>query len=208
MKRKGSNPVKIGVPTGSMQHANLLKYFKSIGVNGEKDVEIVNISFPNHPRALGAGEVDMAMTIAGFGQLAMEKSGGALVAHLFNHSQFGKQEIGFIVQRKLIKENPDLLQRIVKAQVEAMDIFMNNMEQQIAWEKNYSRFPPTVIEATERKFLRYNYRTNVADLKSMAKLLKSLGWAKTDLSSKIDGAVDFKFLSKATGKPAASLMNW
>jgi NitT/TauT family transport system substrate-binding protein len=207
MKRKGSNPVKVGVPTGSMQHAKLLGYMKSIGIDGEKDIQIVNISFPNHPRALGAGEVDMAMTLAGFGQLAIEKSGAAMVDHIFK-GQFGKQEIGFLVQRKLIKSNPDLVQRIVKAHVEAMDMFINDMGQQVAWEKKYSRFPPTVIETTERTYLRYSYRTNVSDLKTMAKLLKTLGWSKVDQSLKIEGMLNFGFLSKATGKPAAALKNW
>lgn len=207
MKRKGESPVKIGVPTGSMQHAKLIGYLKSIGVDAAKDVQIVNIPFPNHPRALGAGEVDVAMTLAGFGALAIEKSGGGLVDHLFK-SQFGKQEIGFIVQRKLIKENPGLVQRIVRSHVDAMNMFITDMEKQIAFEKKYSRFPPSVIEMAERKFLRYDYRTNVADLKGMATLLHSLGWAKADFSPKIEGAMDLSFLAKATGKPVAELTRW
>lgn len=207
MERAGSDAVKIGVPTGSMQHAKLIGYLNSLGIDADKDVEIVNIPFPTHPRALEAGEVDLAMTLAGFGVLAMEKSGGALVDHIFK-DQFGKQEIGFIVQRKLIEENPDLVLRIVQSHVEAMDMFINDMDKQVAFEKEYSRFPPTVIETAEREFLRYDYRTNVADLKTMARLLESLGWSETDLSSQIEGSMDLSFLSKATGKPEADLKSW
>ncbi len=207
LKRKAVNPVKIGVPTGSMQHAKLIQYLRSIGVDDKKDVAVVNISFPNHPRALEAGEIDLAMTLAGFGVLAIEKSGAKLVKHLFG-GPFGKQEIGFIVQRSLIDKNPDLVARIVASHVEAMNMFVGDMDKQIAYEKKYSRFPPAVIEMAERKFLRYHYRTNVVDLKAMAKQLTSLGWMKADLSSKVDGVLNFSFLAKASGKTVADLSSW
>src|SRR5215468_7807473 len=66
-RKQQGKPATIGVPTGSMQHAKLLFYLKSLGIDGERDTEIVNIPFPNHPRALEAGEVDMAMTLSLFG---------------------------------------------------------------------------------------------------------------------------------------------
>jgi hypothetical protein len=56
--------------------------------------------------------------------------------------------------------------------------------------------------------LRYHYRTNVADLKAMAKQLNTLGWSKYDLSSKVDGVVNLTFLSKATGKSVEYLSKW
>ncbi len=207
LKRKATSPVKIGVPTGSMQHAKLLQYLTLIGIDPAKDVQIVNVPFPSQPRALQGGEVDLAMTLAGFGALAIEKSGAKLVKHLFG-GPFGKQEIGFIVQRSLIEKNPDLVARIVGSHVEAMNMFIGDMDKQIAFEKKYSRFPPAVIEMAERKWLRYHYRTNVTDLKAMAKQLNGLGWMKTDLSPKIDSVLNFTFLSKASGKSVAELSSW
>ncbi len=208
MKRKAAdNPIKIGVPTGSMQHAKLLQYLSSIGVDGAKDVEIINVPFHLHPRAIGSGEVDMVMALAGFAELAMQKSGAKLVKHLYK-GQYGKQEIGFIVQKSLIETNPGLVQRIVDSHVEAMNMFIGNMTAQIALEKQYSRFPPSVIENTEKTYLRYHYRTNVVDLKAMAKQLNMLGWSTQDLSSKVDGMVNLTFLSKATGKSVADLSSW
>ncbi|MCW5770095.1 MAG: ABC transporter substrate-binding protein [Rhodospirillaceae bacterium] len=208
LKRKAAGtPVKIGVPTGSMQHAKLLQYLKSIGIDEAKDVQIVNVPFPVHPRALGAGEVDMAMTLAGFGVLAIEKSGAKLVKHLYG-GPYGKQEIGFIVQKSLIEKNPDLVQRIVASHVEAMNKFIGNKDAQVMFEKKYSRFPPTVVDTAERKFLNYDYRTNVVDLKAMAKELHALGWMKEDMSPQVDGVVNLTFLAKATGKPVGDLNKW
>jgi ABC-type nitrate/sulfonate/bicarbonate transport system substrate-binding protein len=206
-QRKRTSPVSIAVPTGSLQHAKLISYLKLAGIDADRDVRIVNIGFPNHPRALEAGEVDLAMTLAGFGTLAMEKSGAVLVQQLYD-GPFGKQEIGFIVRRKLIESNPDLVQRMVSSHLEAMRLFVGNMEKQVEYEKKYSRFPPSVIETTERRFLRYDWRTNVADIKAMASDMHALGWARENVSNRVEKALDLSFLTKASGQSANALSSW
>lgn len=205
--RKGANPVKIAVPTGSLQHAKLLGFLRGAKIDPERDVQIVNVPFPNHPRALEGGEVDLAMTLAGFGALAIDRGGARLVQHVFDAAA-GKQEIGFIVHRRLIQRNPDLVQRIVASHAEAMKLFVGQMDKQVAYEKRYSRFPESVVEMAERRFLRYDYRTNVADLKTMAREMRELGWAKEDLSGRIDQAIDLRFLVRATGEPLDTLTRW
>ncbi len=206
-RKQQGRPAKIGVPTGSMQHAKLLFYLKSHGIDGERDTEIVNIPFPNHPRALEAGEVDMAMTLCTFGAIAIDKGDATLVRHLFG-DETGKQEIGLIVNRKLARDKPELVQRIVSSVVEAMDSFIGNTDLRIELERKYSRLPAPVIAMQERQFLRYDYRTNVADLKAMAKELRDLGWMKEDYSDRIEKYIDFAFLAKATGRPRAELETW
>jgi ABC-type nitrate/sulfonate/bicarbonate transport system substrate-binding protein len=205
--RQQRKPVTIGVPTGSMQHAKLLSYLKSLGIDGERDTQIVNIPFPNHPRALEAGEVDMVMTTCVFGAIAIDKGDGRLVRHLFSDTS-GKQEIGFVVRGRMIREKPDLAQRIVSSLVEAMDTFIGNTDLRIELERKYSRLPEAVIAMQERQFLKYDYRTNVADLKAMAKELQALGWVKEDYSDRVGKYVDFTFLAKATGRSPAQLSAW
>jgi ABC-type nitrate/sulfonate/bicarbonate transport system substrate-binding protein len=195
------------VPTGSLQHAKLAFYLQSLGVNGERDTQIVNIPFPNHPRALEAGEIDMAMTLCVFGAIAIDKGDATLVRHLFGDGS-GKQEIGFIVHRKLTRDKPALVQSIVSSHVDAMKMFMDNMDRRIELERRYSRLPDAVIAMQERQFLKYDYRTNVADIKAMAKQLHALGWVREDYSRRVDEHVDFTFLAKATGQSLASLSTW
>jgi ABC-type nitrate/sulfonate/bicarbonate transport system substrate-binding protein len=205
-KRQGK-PVTIGVPTGSMQHAKLLLYMKSLGVDGEHDAQIVNIPFPNLPRALEDGEVDMAMTLCVFGAIAIDKGDAELVRHIYGEG-WGKQEIGFIVNRKLVRDKPAFVQRIVSSLVQAMDTFMDNADLRIELERKYSRLPDAVIAMQERQFVKYNYRTNVADLKTMARELRDLGWMNADYSERIDNYIDFTFLAKATGQSLAQLATW
>jgi ABC-type nitrate/sulfonate/bicarbonate transport system substrate-binding protein len=205
-KRQGK-PITIGVPTGSLQHAKLAFYLQSLGVNGERDTQIVNIPFPNHPRALEAGEIDMAMTLCVFGAIAIDKGDATLVRHLFGDGS-GKQEIGFIVHRKLTRDKPALVQSIVSSHVDAMKTFMNDTDRRIELERRYSRLPDTVIAMQERQFLKYDYRTNVVDIKAMAMQMYVLGWVREDYSRRVDEHVDFTFLAKATGQSLASLSTW
>ena len=206
-RKQSGKPLAVGVPTGSMQHAKLATYLKSIGIDPDKDVQIANIPFPNHPRALEAAEVDLAMTLSAFGAISIEKGDAVLFLHLFG-GNFGKQEIGFIVTEKLIKEKPALLQRIVNAHVDAMKTFMGQPDKQIEFERKYSRLPEAVIAMQEREFLRYNFRTNIADIKTMARELHQLGWIKEDFGPKVDSFVDFTFVAKASGLSPAELSTW
>ena len=205
-KREGK-PITIGVPTGSLQHAKLSFYLKSLGADPERDTQIVNIPFPNHPRALEASEVDMAMTLCVFGAIAIDKGDAKLVRHLFGDKS-GKQEIGFIVTRKLARSKPALVQKIVSSHVDAMNTFIGNTDLRIELERKYSRLPDAVIAMQERQFLKYDYRTNVADLKTMARELHELGWVKQDYSDRVDKYLDFAFLAKATGRSPAQLSTW
>jgi NitT/TauT family transport system substrate-binding protein len=206
-RKQSGKLVTIGVPTGSMQHAKLAIYLKSIGIDPNKDLQIANIPFPNHPRALEAGEVDLAMTLSAFGALAIAKGDAALFLHLFGGS-VGKQEIGFIVTEKLIKAKPALLQRIINAHVEAMKAFMGEPEKQIEFERKYSRLPEPVIAMQEREFLKYNFRTNITDIKTMAGELYQLGWVKEDFGPKVDSFVDLSLVAKASGLPLTELSRW
>jgi NitT/TauT family transport system substrate-binding protein len=116
--------------------------------------------------------------------------------------------IGFIVNRQLARDKPAFVQRIVSSLVQAMDTFMDNADLRIELEQKYSRLPDAVIAMQERQFVKYDYRTNVADLKAMARELRALDWMKADYSERIDNYIDFTFLAKATGQSPAQLSTW
>jgi NitT/TauT family transport system substrate-binding protein len=201
------NPLKIGVPTGSMQHLKLAVALKAAGLNPDKDVQVVNVPFPVHPRAIEGGEVDMAMTLAVFGALSINSGKGALFDHLFGGPN-GKQEIGFLVRRDAIEKNPDLVQRIVDSHVAAMKTFVNDVPRQIALEGQFSKLPPPVIAMVQKDFLRLSYHTNMADLQLMSRQMHEIGWAKTDHSGDLGKFVNLHFLEKATSESAQQLSTW
>jgi NitT/TauT family transport system substrate-binding protein len=207
-KRNGAGkPLKIGVPTGSMQHLKLSVALKAAGINPEKDVSVVNVPFPNHPRAVEGGEIDMAMTLAVFGALSINSGKGALFDHVFD-GEAGKQEIGFIVRRDAVEKRAEYVQRIVASHYEAMKGFVGDVPKQIQLELKFLKLPEPVIAMVQRDFLRLNYRTNLPDIALMARQMHAIGWAKKDQSGEIAKFVDLTFLEKASGEKAADLSKW
>lgn len=200
------NKLKIAAPTGSMQHLLVLTALKDAGIDPAKDVEIVNVPFPVHPRAIEGGEVDMAAALALFGAMSVNSGKGKLFHHMFGE-KWGKQEIGFFVHRKLIEEKPDLVQRIVASYAEAI-AKLADATLRLDLETKGSKLPAPILAMTEKNFLRVDLRTNMADVVVMARRMHAQGWTKRDISGEIDKNVDFRFLEKATGKTKAELSAW
>ena len=203
-RRRSGNKLKIGVPTGSQQHLKLTHLLMGMGVNPEKDVDVVNIPFPGHPRALEGRHVDMTMAVAPFAALMIQSGVGRLFHHVYGPG-VGRWEVGYAVRKDLVEKNPDLVQRIVSSHVEALGSLMNDVSRQVELEAQESSFPKPAIELVQRDFVKLTYRMSIADLKRTAKQMYDVGWTKSDHSSKVESYVDFRFLEKATGEPRARL---
>ncbi len=206
-RRKGSNKLKIGVPTGSLQHLKLVTFLNGLAINPDQDVDILNIPFPEHPRALDGGQIDMAMTLAAFGALSIVNGSGKFFDHLYG-AGLGQWEVGFAVRKDMVKDTPDVVQRIVSSSVDAMRLFMNDLPKCLEFEKKESSFPPPVIEMEQKEFVRYSYRLVLADLQRTAKEMHQIGWVKTDYSDVVQNYVDYSFLEKATGESRQQLMGF
>jgi NitT/TauT family transport system substrate-binding protein len=206
-RKRAGRPVKIGTATGSMEHLNLIYFLRSIGVDEEKDVNIVNVPFPVHPRALEAGEIDLAVTLPVFASIAIVNGSAKHFRHLFG-GEYGKSEVGYIVLRKLIKEKPELVQAVVNTMVEAMNAFVDDTAKHIELEMKESSLPKAALELQLGTYEPVNYRTDMGDLKKMARQMHELGWVKKDYTSEVEKHVDLSFLAKATGRPISELSRW
>jgi ABC-type nitrate/sulfonate/bicarbonate transport system substrate-binding protein len=203
-RKAANNKLKIGTPTGSQQHLKLIYFLKENKVDADKDVDVINVTFPDHPRALDGRQVDMVMTLAPFASLAIVKGSGKLFYHVYGKS-YGQWEIGFAVRRDLIKDKPDLVQKIVDSHVDGMKMFMDDMPKRLELEKRQSGFPPPVIEMEQRDFLKLTYKVAINDIKRTAREMAEVGWVKRDLSGEVDKYVDLRFLEKTTGLSKAQL---
>lgn len=196
-RKQSGNRFTIGVSTGSVQHLNLMLKLKEIGLDPDNDVEILNSPYPDTPRALESGQLDSVFALAPFAALAIEQGVGKLFSHVTDVPS-GEQEIGFIVRKELVENNPDLVQRIVSANVEAMDSVINDLEKMFRLEMEYSGLPEPVIRMTYGDFLRINHEINLPGLKQAAKDTFELGWVQADYSDEIENYVDASFHKKAT----------
>jgi ABC-type nitrate/sulfonate/bicarbonate transport system substrate-binding protein len=203
-RKAGGKKLKIGVPTGSQQHLKLTYLLKQHGIDGAKDLDIVNVPFPSHVRSVDGKEVDMAMTIAPFAALAVKNTGAKVFHHVYGKDA-GQWEIGQAVRRDLIRDKPEFVQRIVSSHADAMKMFVSDVAKQIEYETKDGSFPPPVVEMIQKEFLRETIKVTVADIKLTAKQMFEVGWAKKDHSAEVEKYVDLSFLAKATGMSEAEL---
>jgi NitT/TauT family transport system substrate-binding protein len=204
LSRKSGNKVKIGTPTGSQQHLKLVYLLKQNDIDPDRDVDIVNVGFPDHVRALDGKQVDMVMTISSFASMAAVNGVGKIFYHVYG-SNYGKWELGIAVRRDLVTDKPDLVQKIVGSHVGAMKLFMDDMPKRIEMEEKQSSFPPAVVEMEQRDFVQLSYKVVIDDIKRTAKEMAGLGWVQRDLSPEVDKYVDLVFLEKVTGLPKPQL---
>jgi NitT/TauT family transport system substrate-binding protein len=198
------NRLKIGVPTGSQQHLKLITFLKNQKMDPDKDVDIVNVTFPEHVRALDGRQVDVVLTLSSFAALAIDKGAGKLFQHIYGPG-YGRWELGFAVRNDLIRDKPEVVQKSVNSFVGAMKVFSTDMPKRIAYEQRESSFPPGAVALEQREFVQLTSHIVVDDIKRTAKEMAEAGWTKRDLSDQVEKYVNFSFLTKTTGQSEAQL---
>jgi len=103
------------------------------------------------------------------------------------------------VRTDLVKQKPELVQRIVSSHVDAMKMFVADLAKQVELERKETTFPQPVVEMIQKEFLRLTIKVTIDDIKLTAKQMFELGWAKKDHSAEVEKYVDLSFLAKATG---------
>lgn len=197
--RKSKNKFKIGTPTGSMQHLKLVYFLQSLNIDPDQDVDIVNVAFQDHVRALDGRQIDMAMALAGFASMAIVNGVGNLFHHVYK-GENGTWELGAAIRRDLIDEKPELVQRVVDSHVTALKSFMDDKDKSVQLEAKESGFPPKAIEMEIQKFRTFSYKIVMDDITRTAKQMHKVGWVNRDLSPEVEKYVDLRFLTKATGQ--------
>jgi NitT/TauT family transport system substrate-binding protein len=205
-RKAGGKPLRIGVPTASLQYVSTLERLKAAGIDAEKDVEVVNVPFNEHVNALAAGQIDMAGALALFAAQGLV----ADTVRLFQHAKdtpLGHFEVGFITSRKLARERPEDLQDIVSAHYDAMKNIVDDPTHGLAREVAYTQLPEAVVKRSY-EFLTFDWRVDVDAIRRTERVMRDLKLHTDDLSAKIDAAVDLSFLAKASGKNVADVGKW
>jgi NitT/TauT family transport system substrate-binding protein len=199
-------PIRIGVPSASLQYVSTLERLKAIGLDPESSVEIVNVPFNEHVNALLAGQIDVAGALALFAAQGLVRD----QVRLFDHAKstpLGHFDVGFITTRKLATERPQDVQDIVSAHYEAMRNIESDPTRGLAREVVYSELPEPVVRRSY-EFLTFDHRVDVAAIRATERVMRDLRLHTADLSSRVDAYVELSFLAKAAGKPVADVGRW
>ena len=152
LKRKGSsfNSIhdlkghRLGTYTGTTQLINVKVILRRLGIDPERDLEIIQVGRQIELQAFDAGQFDALFTIEPNVTIALEKGIGEVleenprVKYIYDPFVAG----GAVLSTRFIEERPEDVKRIVAVANEAIEYIRNN-------EEEAKRYLPKYIPITE-----------------------------------------------------------
>ncbi len=205
-RQQEGKPFTIGVPTGSYQHLMLNWQLARHGIDPAKDVKLLNINFPEHPRIMELGQVDMVSTISVFGASIVVGGHGKVFYYPYD-APSGTQNVSFAFRKETLEKTPQLVDVFVQSHVALLKRIMDSPDQLIADQEKYSGLPRRILEH-DLKNTGFSFHIRVADIKGMATMMHEVGWTKQNRSAEVDRFIEWRYLTKATGMSEAQLRTW
>lgn len=117
---------EVSVPFGTSAHGMLLKAFKSVGIDPQKDVKLISQSPEVGGSSLQKGQIDAHADFVPYGELFPFRG---FARKIFDGSQTGIPTFhGVVVRSDFAKENPELVVAYLKAVLEANKLFREQPE--------------------------------------------------------------------------------
>jgi sulfonate transport system substrate-binding protein len=202
---------KIGTVRGSTQYINLVTGMAAQGMHLEKDATFVNIqSFNELNLALQRGDIDAMVTFPPNSGLAANGGFGELVPaiqeSLYNGSFFVAS--GVLATDDLATGRPDDVQKVVSAflaQGTKLDADKG------LWVREFQRYasvsgePDLLTQALTDRHVRWYPNLDTDQIRRVPATLARLGEIPRDTTAELVERLDYRFLEKATGRPASEL---
>lgn len=196
-------PFTVGVPTGSYQHLMVTWQLARHGIDPRRDVKLLNMNFPEHPRIMELGQVDMVSTVSIFGASIVAGGHGKVFYYPYD-APSGIQNVSFAVRKETLDRSPQLVQAFVDSHVALLKRIMESPDQLLEDQVRYSGLPRRILEH-DLKNTGFGFHIRLADIKGMANMMHEVGWTKRNRAEEAERFIDWSFLKKATGLAEAQL---
>ena len=115
---------------GTMHHVLLLDVLKKVGLDPDKDVTLTRIDFFDMGQALSDGTIDAFLSGEPYPSQAIQDGYGKILSYPYFDDSIGTINAGMLVTEDTIKNNPELVQTLVNAHIEAAEYMNANKD---AW---------------------------------------------------------------------------
>jgi len=123
---------KIGTELNSIMHMQLLGFLKAHNLEVGKDVEIVQVRYPDHTKVIEKKQLDAVATAEPYPSYLIVRGFGKPLDYLTAYEPGWKSISGGLnTTEKFAKESPHLVQAVVTANVKAMKYYSENTKQMI-----------------------------------------------------------------------------
>lgn len=187
---------KIAYVPGTMHHLLLLEVLNKNGLNPQKDVELQRIDFFDMGQALAQGTVDAFYSGEPYPSVAVAEGYGRILSYPANDEYIGIINSGMMTTKDKIKNNSELIQKLVTAHVKATAYLNKNTD---AWLEKVAEFgtDKKVLDVSANNIeLIWNIDENYLNsVKNLAERMKDQGLI-TEIPN-IEGMFDLTFIKQA-----------
>ncbi len=202
---------RIGSVRGSTQYVNLVTGMAANGLDLEKDATFVNIqSFNELNLALQRGDIDAMVTFPPNSELAVDGGFGEVVPSIQSALYEGSFFVasGVLATDDLVEKRPGDVQKVIDAFVAAGTAL--NADKAL-WVQTFQKYatssgkPELLVKALEAEHVRWYPELDAGQIRQVPQVLAKLGEIPRDTTNELLERLDYRFLEKATGKPATQL---
>lgn len=187
---------KIAYVPGTMHHLLLLEALTKAGLDPAKDVELVRIDFFDMGQALAQGTVDAFYSGEPYPSMAIADGYGKILLYPDDKEGFGIINSAMMTTKDEIKNNPEMIQRLVTAHVKATEYLNKNRDAWLSKAVKFGTDRKVLDVAADNIQLFYDIDENyMKSVQNLAQRMKEQGLI-TEVPD-IDAMFDLSFIEKA-----------
>lgn len=187
---------KIAYVPGTMHHLLLLEALTKAGLDPAKDVELMRIDFFDMGQALAQGTVDAFYSGEPYPSMAVSEGYGRILLYPDDKEGFGIINSAMITTKDEIKNNPEMIQKLVTAHVKATDYLNQDRNSWLDKAAEFGTDREVLDIAADNIQLFWNIDENyISSVKNLAQRMKEQGLI-TEVPD-IDAMFDLSFIEKA-----------
>lgn len=191
---------KIAYVPGTMHHLLLLEVLNRNGLDAQKDVELIRIDFFDMGQALAQGTVDAFYSGEPYPSIAVAEGYGRILTYPSDDENIGIVNSAMITTKDNIKNNAEMIQKLVTAHVKATEYLNENRSAWLDKAAVFGTDKKVLNVAAQNIELFWNIDENyINSVRNLARRMKEQGLI-TEIPD-IDGVFDLSFIKQAEKEP-------
>lgn len=197
-------PFRVGASRGNAQDLHMRGTFAKHGIDVNKDLQFVNIPNPaDHLQALRRGEVEMIGAVDPFAAQIVLSDAAKLFSFPYDQAA-GKLSNLIVTRSDVLKDKPAGVLETVRGVIKVNAALDKNQTLFVDTIQKATGLPAAIAKGSVSNLYPDHHMYRPAT-KAIAQMMYDLKYLRTDVTPKVDKAMDYSFLEKLSGQPKAAM---
>lgn len=197
-------PFRVGASRGNAQDLHMRGTFAKHGIDVNKDLQFVNIPNPaDHLQALRRGEVEMIGAVDPFAAQIVLSDAAKLFSFPYDQAA-GKLSNLIVTRSDVLKDKPAGVLETVRGVIKVNAALDKNQTLFVDTIQKATGLPTAIAKGSVSNLYPDHHMYRPAT-KAIAQMMYDLKYLRTDVTPKVDKAMDYSFLEKVSGQPKAAM---